>query len=93
MKKISIIGTAAIMAVVIIVLAASGMPESQRAKSAPENHGSTMVVLEQGWVDRPGDIPNVYYSLVQIRGKLFLFLSSGSSEGGVSAIQVIGGTE
>ena len=73
---------------VIMLLVASGMPEIQKAKKLPEASRSTMVVIEQGYVSMPSNIPDIYYSLVEIQGMKFLFLSSCSSDGGVSAVQV-----
>ncbi len=50
----------------------------------------TMRVIEYGTVDVIS--PTVRYRLVEIRGQKFLFLSSVSADGGVSAIQVIEGS-
>jgi hypothetical protein len=78
----------------VMLFGGANIPESQKAKQSGEVRPSTMRVIEQGVVE---PIKNdkgiftssyVYYSLVEIQGIKFLFLTTGSSDGGVSAIQV-----
>jgi hypothetical protein len=61
-------------------------PSPSPAPVAKDATEVTMRVIEYGYIDVM--YPTVIYRMVEIRGIKFLILTSGSSDGGVSVIQV-----